>query len=67
MDILYIISSTTKRRSLRTETYKNTFRKILKDKQKIFLILVIRTLFKHYKIIYNYIDAIQVKIEKPSL
>ena len=32
MDILYTISSTTKRRSLRTETYKNTFKKILKNK-----------------------------------
>ena len=39
MDILYTISSTTKRKSLRTKGYKN----ILKDKQRIFLILVIRT------------------------
>ena len=32
MDILYTISSTTKRRSLRTKNYKNTFKNILKDK-----------------------------------
>ena len=32
MDILYTISSTTKRRSLRTKGYKNTFKKILKNK-----------------------------------
>ena len=32
MDILYTISSITKRRSLRTKSYKNTFKKILKDK-----------------------------------
>ena len=31
MDILYTISSTTKKRSLRTKSYKNTFKKILKD------------------------------------
>ena len=43
MDTLYIISSTTKERNLGTESYKTTFKKILKDGQKIFLILVIRT------------------------
>ena len=32
MDTLYTISSTTKRRSLRTESYGNTFKKILKDR-----------------------------------
>ena len=32
MDILYTISSTTKERSLRTKTYRNTFKKILKNK-----------------------------------
>ena len=32
MDILYTISSTTKRRNLRTKTYKNTFKNILKNK-----------------------------------
>ena len=42
MDILYTISSTTKERSLRTESYGNTFKKFLKDKQRISLILVIR-------------------------
>ena len=30
MDILYIISSTTKKRSLRTKGYKNTFKKKFK-------------------------------------
>ena len=58
MDILYTIFSTTKRKDLRTKTYKNTFKKILKNKQKIFLILVIRTQSKYYKIIYNYINTI---------
>jgi hypothetical protein len=43
MDILYTISSTTKERNLGTKSYKTTFEKILKDKQRIFLILVIRT------------------------
>ena len=42
MDILYTISSTTKERNSGTESYKNTLKKILKNKQKIFLILVIR-------------------------
>ena len=42
MDILYTISSTTKERSSRTESYRNTFKKILKDEQRISLILVIR-------------------------
>ena len=32
MDILYTIFSTIKRRNLRTKSYKNTFKKILKDK-----------------------------------
>ena len=32
MDILYIISSTTKERNLGTKFYKNTFKKNLKDK-----------------------------------
>ena len=32
MDILYTISSTTKERNLGTESYGNTFKKILKDK-----------------------------------
>ena len=32
MDILYTIFSTTKEKSLRTKTYKNTFKKILKNK-----------------------------------
>ena len=32
MDILYIISSTTKERNSGTEFYGNTFKKILKDK-----------------------------------
>ena len=32
MDTLYTISSTTKRKILRTKIYKNTFRKILKNK-----------------------------------
>ena len=32
MDILYTISSTTKRRSLRTRGYRNTFKNILKNK-----------------------------------
>ena len=32
MDILYTISSITKKRNLRTRFYKNTFKKILKDK-----------------------------------
>ena len=67
MDILCTISSTTKEKSSRTESYRNTFKKILKDKQKISLILVIRTQFKYYKIIYKYINAIQVEIGKPSL
>ena len=57
MDILYTISSTTKRKNLRTKFYRNTFKKILKDKQKISLILVIRIQSKYYKIIYKYIDA----------
>ena len=42
MDILYTISSTTKERNLGTRSYRNTFKKNLKNKQKIFLILVIR-------------------------
>ena len=67
MDILYTIFSITKRRSLRTKSYRNTFKKILKNKQRISLILVTRTQSKYYKIIYNYIDAIQVEIGKPSL
>ena len=58
MNILYTISSTTKEKSSRTKSYKNTFKKILKDKQRISLILVIRIQSKYYKIIYNYIDAI---------
>ena len=32
MDILYTISSTTKERNLGTESYRTTFKKILKDK-----------------------------------
>ena len=32
MDILYTISSITKERNSETEFYRNTFRKILKDK-----------------------------------
>ena len=32
MDTLYTISSTTKRRSSRTKSYGNTFKKILKNK-----------------------------------
>ena len=67
MDILYTIFSTTKRRNLRTKSYRNTFKKILKDKQKISLILVIRIQFKYYKIIYKYINAIQIKIGEPFL
>ena len=43
MDILYTISSITKERNSRTESYGNTFKKILKDKQRISLILVIKT------------------------
>ena len=42
MDILYTISSTTKERSSRTKSYRNTFKNFLKDKQKISLISVIR-------------------------
>ena len=42
MDILYTISSTTKERNLGTKYYKITFKKFLKDKQRIFLILVIK-------------------------
>ena len=42
MDILYTISNTTKERSSRTEFYRNIFKKNLKNRQKIFLILVIR-------------------------
>ena len=43
MDILYIISSTTKEKNLGTKYYGTTFKKILKDGQRIFLILVIKT------------------------
>ena len=32
MDILYTIFSITKKRSLRTKSYRNTFKKILKDR-----------------------------------
>ena len=67
MDILYTISNTTKRRSLRTKSYRNTFKKILKNRQRIPLILVIRIQFKYYKNIYNYINTIQVEIGEPSL
>ena len=42
MDILYTISSTTKERSLGTKIYRHTFKKILKNKQRISLVLVIR-------------------------
>ena len=42
MDILYTISSTTKGRNIRTEFYRNTFKKILKGGQRISSILVIR-------------------------
>ena len=42
MDILYTISNTTKERSLRTKIYRNIFEKILKNRQKISLVLVIR-------------------------
>ena len=41
MDILCTISSITKERSSRTESYRNTFKKILKDGQRISLILAI--------------------------
>jgi hypothetical protein len=58
MDILYTTSSITKRRNSKTKLYRNTFKKILRDKQRISLILVIRIWSKYYKIIYNYIDAI---------
>ena len=67
MDTLYTIFNTTKMRSLRTKSYRNTFKKILKNGQRISIILVIRTQSKYYKIIYKYMDAIQVKIGEPSL
>ena len=42
MDTLYTISSTTKERNSGTEYYGTTFKRILKNGQRISLILIIR-------------------------